>query len=381
MLLYAPDKETARLAALESYPVVIQVDRAGESLVRGTVGLSRREQIEFLKALQALIASGLPLQQCVDLLPGLFPEDSAKYRASLELLQKIRRGTDIGTALRRSTRGFPAYITRSLTLAGEIGSLARILEELIAHYATDYETRQKVANALLYPSFILALVFAATIFVSLHQDAIVSMFSAIVDPQLLEHNLTILLSSFMLLLVAIAGFLLVPAFSTAALKFGWTSLVIWLERVRINLPPFGIYYQERILSMYFSLLHILLRSGLTLERALETLKGATGSLLYDRGTDQILEKIRQGAGLRAALAGVSVFPPIVFTWLGVGEATGDMSRSVQELSRYFASRTADFEKKLSIIVEPLTILVAGGLVILFVLLVVLPLLTSFGNLL
>lgn len=381
VLVYARSSEEARTIALQTHAVVISVELAPEGRVDSAVTLGIREQIDFLKALRALVDSGVPLQQCVELLPGLFPEDSPKYRLSVTVQAQVKKGADIGAALRRSARGFPKYITQSISLAGEIGSLSRILGELTNHYNTEYETRRQVTNALLYPGFIIALIIGATLAVALNQQAIVSMFSAIVDEELLQRNLGILLACFAVLVLVVSLPLLLPVISVVAAKAGAATLQVALERLRAAIPPFGKYRQERILSMFFSLLHILLVSGLTLERALVTLKGATGSMLYDRGIDQMLQRIRQGASISAAAKEVAMFPPVVLTWLKVGDVTGDMTRSVRELGSYFVSRTSDFEKKLSTIVEPLTIMIAGVLILMFVVLVVLPLLTSFGNLL
>lgn len=354
---------------------------AGTSGSADPIHLSPRDQLDFLTALQALVDSCIPLQRCVELLPGLFPDGSPKYEVALRIRARVKVGDDIGTALRRSANDIPAYIPRAMTLAGEIGSLPRILGELVDNCRTRLETSRQVAGALVYPGFILGLLAAATIAMAAGQDAIAGAFQAVMDGDILRRNLRTLLACF-------AGLSLVgcvPFFTgmicLAAARFAPVRTQVLLDRVRLAVPLAGYFRRQHLLALFFSLLHILLSSGLTLEKSLGALKGATGSALFDSGIETMLRAIRQGARTSAAAEAAAVFPPLVITWLKTGDATGDLPGTVRELRTCLAARLADLQKKLSTLVEPVSIVIAGFLVIAFVILIVLPLLTSFGNLL
>jgi general secretion pathway protein F len=334
--------------------------------------LPNAELSHLTSQLAALLASGLTLEQSLNALM----EQASDPRTN-ELLSGIREelvaGHSLAAALDRYPGTFPGYY-RALVRGGEdSGALPLVLQELSEHLESSHEFQQKTRLALLYP-----------LLVSVVALAIVGGLLTYVVPQLVEvfrHSR----QQLPLLTRALIGF---SDFARAA----WPYIVVagvgaalatrnlWqrpgprrrMDAWLLHLPYAGALIVEMNTARFAGTLAILLRGGVPLLRALESARESVTNGVLKQAIEQTIERVRQGESLARALGATQSFPPVLVHMIASGETSGRLEQMLERAGRL--QRRA-LERGLAVfltLLEPLMILFMGGLVLLIVLAILLP---------
>ncbi len=144
------------------------------------------------------------------------------------------------------------------------------------------------------------------------------------------------------------------------------------HRWLLTLPLFGRLLRGVDAARFASTLGILMASGVPMIRALETGAATLGNEAMRANVLDALSRVSEGAPLARALGNGKMFPPMLIHMIASGEATGELpemlERSALQLSQEVERRTM----AMTTLLEPLLILVMGGIVLLIVLAVLMP---------
>jgi len=324
-------------------------------------------------------------RQIASLLAARLPLDAA-LTATLEQAEKrhiaqalaavradVRAGHRLAEALGTRPRDFPD-IYRALVAAGEeSGDLAQVMEKLADYIEQRNALRGKVMTAFIYPAI-----------VGLVSVGIVFFLLGYVVPQVIgafnqTHQQLPLLTRAMVAaseLVRDWGAIGAALAMAAATAWRWSlrapaARLRWHRRV-LGLPLAGRFALEINAARFASTLAILTGSGVSLLRALQA---AGQTLTNDRlraAVDEATDRVREGAPLAASLQMQKVFPPLLVHLIASGERTGDLAPMLDRASR---TLSADLERRamaMTALLEPLMILVMGGIVLVIVLAVMMP---------
>ncbi|MEI2414714.1 type II secretion system inner membrane protein GspF [Orrella sp. JC864] len=285
----------------------------------------------------------------------------------------VRAGHRLQDALAARPRDFPD-IYRALVAAGEeSGDLALVMEKLADYIEERNALRGKVLTAFIYPA-IVALVSVCIVFFLLGYvvPQVVGAFSH--TQQQLPLITRIMLGA--------SG--LVRDWGLAAGAALAAAIVLW--RLRLRAPAARLAWHARILRLpvigrfalgvnaarFASTLAILSSSGVSLLRALDA---AGQTLTNDRLRSAVADasaRVREGAALAASLQAQKVFPPLLIHLIASGERTGELPPM---LERAASTLSRDLERRamaMTALLEPLMILVMGGVVLVIVLAVMMP---------
>jgi general secretion pathway protein F len=270
-------------------------------------------------------------------------------------------------------RDFPDTY-RALIGAGEqSGDLARVMTRLADYVESRTALASKVKLAFTYPAIVTLV--AMSVIIALMTYVVPKVVGVFAQTKQELPFLTVALirtSDFIRsdgwllaigIVVAIVLFRLSLRSPTAKLSF---------HRWLLGLPLFGRLIRGVDASRFASTLGILMASGVPMIRALETGAATISNEAMRANVLDTLSRVREGAPLARALGAGKQFPPMLVHMIASGEATGELSdmleRSAATLSQEVERRTL----ALTTLLEPVLILIMGGIVLMIVLAVLLP---------
>lgn len=363
----------AGLAPLELAAIGPEASAAGLARWLGrSQRLSGAELALVTRRFALLIEAGLTIEQCLDaLIEQAQGEPGARTLASVRA--EVLAGNGLAAALDRHPASFPE-LYRALVGTGEqSGELSQVMSRLADYLEERRVLMQGVGLALLYPAIVAVvalLVVAGLLAYVVPQVAQVFQQSRQVLPLLTRGMLWIsgILQSY-LLLISIAGLAAAlaarAAYAREAVRERW-------QRVMLRLPVVGPLLRGNDTARLASTLAILIGSGVPLLQALTAGARVLKSIPLRRAVEEAVERVREGSSLHRALGSRRVFPPIFIHLISSGEQSG---RLAHMLSRAAAQQQAENETRVRVlagILEPAVIVAMGGVVLLVVLAILLP---------
>ncbi|AUH49730.1 type II secretion system protein GspF [Chromobacterium sp. ATCC 53434] len=343
---------------------------AGSNVLRR--GLPRAELVMITEQLSTLLNAGLTLEKALTAVTE--QSENARSRTVLAALRSdILEGKGFAQAL-SSAPGVFSPLYRSLVQAGEqSGHLDMVMSRLAEYLDKRQNTQQKVTLALAYPAVVtLVAILVVGGLMSYVVPQVVSVFAQTKQTLPFLTRALVACSDFLrqwgvVLLISIvaAVVLIIRALRAPALKRRFHARVL-------KLPVFGRLFRALNTARMASTMSILVGSGVPLLTALETARGLMTMLPMQDAVADAMAKVREGVSLSRALNATRQFPPVLIHLISSGEASGTLSHM---LDRAAQQQEQEVERKLATfttLMEPLLILVMGGMVLLIVLAIMMP---------
>ena len=365
-------RDRLRAQGLTALAVTMAAARGAGSIELFAAKLSDSDLAWATRQLASLLAAGLPLEGA---LSATVEQAEKKHIADTfsGVRADVRSGQRFSDALSARPRDFPP-IYRALIKAGEdSGDLARIMERLADYIEERNALRAKVLTAFIYPAIVGVVSICIVVFLLAYVvPQVVSAFSQARQELPWITRAMLAASEY----VRTWGGLNALA---AALLFGLWRLsqrspaarLAWHARI-LRLPMIGRFALGVNTARFAATLAILSDAGVPLLRALEAARQTLANDCLRRAVQDATERIEGGSGLGAALRQQKVFPPLLCHLVASGEKTGTLSRM---LDRAAQTLSADIERRamaMTAMLEPLMILIMGGVVLTIVLAVMLP---------
>ncbi len=350
--------------ALERQGLVLleaeEVDRPGSWTIAWP-GTRARQVLEATRSIAALLGTGLPLSETLRISESVLEEgiSSALHRVG----DRLQRGEGVAEAFGMERGWFPPFYVGAVRAGEASGDLAAAFERLASHLEREAEIRTSVASSLVYPG-VLALGAGLSVLVILfvvlprfsdlladagaHLPASTALLVTFSD-SLRESWITVLVSS----ATATAG--------TAAFLRHHRGRER-LNRLFLALPVVGGLRRELIAARFARLASILLRGGAPV---LEALEGAERSIADASARTELARaraRVREGESLHAALAQGDVFPDLLVRLVAVGEESGKVAEFLHRAADVFERRAERKVDRMVVLVEPLMIVLFGGIV-------------------
>lgn len=359
------------LAPLEVTEVA-EAKSSKTSLFRRGGGLSSTELSLFTRQLATLVRSGLPLDES---LTAVSEQSEGKRVKRIAL--GVRAGVIEGNSLAQSLEQFPAafpVLFRATVEAGEqSGQLDYILERLADYVERRQVMQQKILLAAFYPAI---LTFVAV--------SVVVLLLTYVVPQVVEvfTSIDAKLPALTTGLIALSDFLrdygiyLVIALVLAALAFErMMRKDAFKRRVHRNvlrLPLVGRLVRGANTGRFTRTLGILFGSGVPILEALRIGTQVVSNLPMRDAIEAAAVRVREGAALSRSLSASKLFPPITVHLIASGESSGKLDEMLDRAAENQEREVETLVAAMMGVFEPLLILVMGGVVLLIVLAILLP---------
>jgi len=353
-------------------PLLLQAERASNSASRFGSRLSDGDLAWATRQLASLLGASLPLEAA---LSATVEQAERKHIADTlsAVRADVRSGLRLADALAARPRDFPE-IYRALIAAGEeSGDLAQVMERLADYIEERNNLRGKILTAFIYPGVVGLVSVGIVIFLlSYVVPQVVSSFSQ-ARQDLPGLTLAMLSASDF---IRAWGWLCFLGISGSIWAWRWhlrkpAARLAWHSKI-LRLPLFGRFVLGLNTARFASTLAILGAAGVPLLRALEAARQTVSNDRLSLSVSDATAKVREGVTLATALQAEKVFPPVLIHLIASGEKTGSLppmlERAAQTLSKDIERRAMG----MTALLEPVMIVVMGGVVLTIVLAVMLP---------
>jgi type IV pilus assembly protein PilC len=130
----------------------------------------------------------------------------------------------------------------------------------------------------------------------------------------------------------------------------------------MKLPVIGRVYNISSLVNSTRTLSILLSSGVSLLEGLDITLETTDNVVFQHALKNVKKKVEQGAALGTAMEQEHIFPPILIQMVNVGEQTGNLDETLNNIAIYFESESEMAIKSMTTLIEPAILVVMGVIV-------------------
>jgi type II secretory pathway component PulF len=326
---------------------------------------SRREQVglSLLNRLMELHASGLPVGDAINILSQRLSNSEQKKLAHA-LWRDLSEGLTLAAALSRQAQYFPPLITYVIEAGEATGSLSAILHKVINYLEEKQAVRQKVITSMAYPAFICGVAFiVVSIFLLVLLPEIESMLNKLNGELTLSAKL--LISGADYLIQFGPPLLICASIAAIALRQWRRDSVSGRQRSDqsiLKIPLIGKIYRDSDLFQSASLMSTLLASGINTTETLRLTDRTISNLELRQRFNRARTQVNEGLSIAQAFKRNTFFPELAIDILSVGENTGNLAHSMEEISKGFRSQLTQRLIRLTNIVATSALLFAFILV-------------------
>jgi type II secretory pathway component PulF len=350
-------------------------DKPAKTSMRKRTGRRKpgmRDRIFFTEQLSLLLETGTPLHAALQAL-GSQVDNPAMQEIITGLLEHVTDGKPFSYALAQYPELFPVTYINLVAAAEDGGFMDKVLLELMNMDEKRDELRRTVTAALSYPGFLVMFSIFVVIFVLVAVfPKFADMFAAIADRLPMT---TIVLMNASHILIAYW----VPI--TAGLLASITALVWWLRTPAgqlvldsLKLRVYGLkdIFIQVYLIQSMRVLGLSLDNGVSVPDALASCREVVSNRGFRKFLNRVESRVNEGGGFAAAFQEVDFIPPMVRQMVITGEETGNLPKVLGRVADYYERELARKLAAFSRMVEPIMLIIMGGVVGLIVSSLILP---------
>ncbi len=326
----------------------------------------------FTRQLYTLLKAGVPIMRA---LAGL--QESSQNKAMKNLLGDVRQSLDSGrelsVSLARHPKEFSNFYLAMVRVGEMTGRLEEIFLRLFDHMEFERFMREQVKSALRYPSFVILAMAVALFVVNVW---VIPTFAKVFQGFNAELPMvTRMLIGFSEFTVAWWHFIVVGAIAAAFAFRAWIGTprgrYLW-DEAKMRIPVAGKIIRKATLARFARSYALALRSGVPVIQALTTVAQTVDNAFISEKVEQMRDGVERGESILRAAIGTGAFTPVVLQMIAVGEESGTIDEMMEEIAGMYQSEVEYELKTLSQQIEPILIVMLGGLVLVLALGIFLP---------
>ncbi len=324
--------------------------------------IKQRDIVEFASQLAVMVDAGVPLSSSLEGLAGQTDNPSMKEMIN-KLQDGVQAGEDLSTALAKFPKHFDKAFVNLVKASEASGQLGPMLERIAVQYRTESEMRQKIKGALIYPASMVTMCIGVVIFLLTYVfPKLMPLFAGrekdIPGPTkvllFMSQSMTEYWPWYLGGIVA----LMAVSFVLARQSSGR----IFLDWLKIHLPPFHTLSRKVALSRSLRTLSTTLNAGVPMLEAIQLSAGTSNNHFYENCWNRVSEQVTTGRQVYEALQSEPLFPKMVVQMIASGEKSGRMGKVLEKVAEYLEREVANSVKTVTSLLEPLIITVLGSVI-------------------
>lgn len=329
-------------------------------------GLEKRAKLKelviFTKQFALLIRSGMPLLESINISaeqtndPVLKPALKAVYN-------DVERGVSLSGAMTKHPHAFPGLLTSVVKVGEEGAFLDESMQSMSKTYQTELEMKQRIRSAMTYPVIVVGValavlsgmvIFVVPIFKEMFENLDADLPFATQVLVVISENSVII---FPILLVLILG-------SVIFLRYFKNEL--WLKKrmdaFALAVPVFGPLATKTAIARFSRNLSMMLTAGVPLTSALRLVATTSNNYHIETAVDKAVISMENGVNLASSMDAFTMFPPMVRHMVSVGERSGSLPPMLDSVADFYEVEVREASERLSASLEPILLVILGGLV-------------------
>lgn len=337
-------------------------------------GVSSKKLTLFTRQLSTLQDAGLPVLRSLRILEQQM-KPSALKNALIDVTEDVESGSTLSEALAKHPKAFDRLYV-NMVKAGEAGGALEVILQRLAEFKEKSQTlKRKVIGAMVYPAVV---IMVAVLIVTGIMVFIIPKFEKVFkDFGLKLPDLTIFLMDtskwfanywWTLPLFPLGFYLLMKLIRlNKAGNYAIDRLILWL-------PIIGNLVEKTIVARTMRTLGTLVSSGVPILEALAIVRETATNAVFERMYQRVYESIREGDTIAEPLREARLVDDMVVNMVEVGEETGDLDTMLYKIADFYDEEVDTAVKSLISLLEPIMIVILGGVIGLIVIALFLPML-------
>ncbi|HEV7163125.1 MAG TPA: type II secretion system F family protein [Solirubrobacteraceae bacterium] len=328
----------------------------------------------FARQLSTMISSGMSILRAMYVL-----EEQTENKFLKETIVAVRKDVEAGLSLSDAMSRHPKVFNQLFVAMTQAGEMGGVLEDALMRVADqlqkDAALRRQIKAAMVYPTMVI--IFAVGVMMAL-VAFLVPVFVGVFKQ--FGGELPALTQVSVMLSEAVTGYWWLMFGSAAVIIVSFTrwKKTTWGRRqwdhFRLHVPmKIGAIVQQVAVARWSRTLASLTSAGVPLLQALDITGRTGGNAAVEEAMDGVIASVKRGGTIAAPLAQAPIFPSMVTHMVGVGEETGALDAMLDRVAEFYEEQVEASVKALTSILEPIMIILIGGIVGFIVISMYLPL--------
>ncbi|KWE37940.1 type II secretion system F family protein [Burkholderia territorii] len=338
--------------------------------------IKSRDLAGLLRDLAVMTAAGVPILESIASTADKDAQNThpAVARVGRRLLEDLEAGATVSQAFARQPAVFPETVRSLVAIGDETGSMDKMLMEASDHVERVIGMKANAMQALIYPMFVFLSIFGAAGF---------WIYYVIPNLSGLFKQMNVPLPALTVAVLAIADWVTAHAIELGlgVLLLSSACVIAWRGSAAIRRTVYALLHRLPIsrtlltssgLAFFSEYLAILVHAGIGIVESLQIMEQTVKDLFYRDRLVAMRQFVQRGDRVSAAMRQVGGFPAMMTRMISVGEETGTLDRQLSHLAMEYRTRFTRVIAMLSEIMQPLVIVLAGGLFIVMIMALLLP---------
>jgi len=332
--------------------------------------------VMFTRQLSAMVGAGVPLLRALSALSEHVAESPALKRILIAVIHDVESGVTLGDALAKFPNTFSDVYVNMVRAGETAGILDDILKQLAVQQEKSATIRKKIKSSMSYPIVLMVITvlafFGLMIFIIPEIGKVLTDLGG-ADAKLPGLTLAMLaISKFIIAYWYIIFIVLIGG------TFGFLSFIKTkkgkhiFHGVLLKTPLLKTIIKKIAIAHFARTFSALIEAGVAVLEALSVTSRAVGNVIYEDALMAAESEVKNGKSLSSVIAANPLFPPIVSQMLLVGEETGQTDKVLVKVADFYEEEVDIAIGGISTIIEPVMIVVMGGMVGLIAASVMLP---------
>ena len=343
------------------------------------INLPLKQKLDFILTLRTLVKTGVPIIEAL-----IFMENNAdnkKTRAlSNNLRQLVLKGATFAEAANKFTACFD-NISRGLIRAGEeSGELDMTLDRLVELMKKQAALKKKVIWVMTYPAIVVTLAFLVVLVMLIvvfpsFKDLYANLGAELPVPTKICMGAgEFMKKNWHITLIGIIAFI-----SAIISLFRWEVSKRIIDKYVLEIPVLSKFVQFVELSNFISVLLVVYEAGIPLVDCFYMGNLTIKNFTMNEAVNKATKLIQQGTQVSSAMKTTKVFPNMVLFMISTGEQSGNLEEMLRQIGEYIDNTLAEVIDLLTSLMEPLLMVVIGGLVLFLALALYLPMFQTYAH--
>jgi len=352
---------------------VKNIRKKRKSLFSGGKKIKAQDISLFSRQLATMMESGVPMVQAFEIIEG-----GQTNPNMAKLLNNVKTEIQSGSSLAESLGRHPVYFDELYCNLVNAGEKAGVLDELLDTIATykekTEEIKGKIKKAMFYPAAVLFVAIGVTILLLVKvvpefQSMFTSFGADLPGLTLMVVDASKAMQKYWwMVLGGIIGFIWGFIYlKKRSLKFAHA-----LDRLSLKIPIVGGILFNAAVARFSRTLSTTFAAGVPLVEGLDTVSGAVGNIVFKEAVQQVKDDVSTGHQLQLAMSQTSLFPHMVIQMAAIGEESGNLDAMLAKVADYYEQEVSNAVDALSSLLEPIIMVLVGGLVGVMVVAMYLP---------
>ena len=328
-------------------------------------GISSKELLIFTKKLATMTRSGLPIIESLTLAHSQIKNVSFKIIVG-KILNEVNAGAPLSKALGHYESYFDTTF-QNMVEAGEVtGKMDVFLTRIVDNLEKTETIKAGVKGALFYPVALIVISIGVIYFMLVNVVPIfVKMYSSVGTKLPLPTQILVDSSNWILnsghLLELMVSFVSIYLIHKGFTKYSYFYRIA-LSTFALKTPLFGDLIMKSTVAKMALLMSNLFAAGIGVNEILRMSANSSTNLLFKEAQGRIAERVVSGSNLSGLFEEETIFPVELSQLIKVGESTGQMEEMLTSIARYYQEEFETVVTGLTKIIEPIMIVVVGGLI-------------------